>query len=108
MDNVLFRVIRRAMAGNLDRSYKFPIAGWYRLRDHLVRRAIGIFGQHTDVVTDRLHGMILASLLSQRLQFADNSYGKLSRYVGAWLHESPLIVQKSAPQKHPASEVVAA
>jgi pyruvyl transferase EpsO len=107
-DNLLFRVIRRAMAGNMDPSYKLPMAGWYRLRDYLVRRAINIFGQHTDVVTDRLHGMILASLLSQRLQFADNSYGKLSRYVGAWLHESPLISQKSAPAKKQVPEAVAA
>ncbi|MFZ4289267.1 polysaccharide pyruvyl transferase family protein [Variovorax sp. HJSM1_2] len=91
VDKLVFRFVRKAMVANVDRSYSVPLLVWYKLRDRLAKRAIGIFGSHDRVITDRLHGMILSTLLARPVQFSDNSYGKLSRYVGVWLKDSPLV-----------------
>ncbi|MFM9916817.1 MAG: polysaccharide pyruvyl transferase family protein [Rhizobacter sp.] len=95
-DQFAFRAIRKAMAVNLDGSYRVPVAAWYRLRDRLVRRAVRLFSAHGQIVTDRLHGMILSALLARPVQYADNSYGKLSRYASAWLDPSPMIKRLGA------------
>jgi pyruvyl transferase EpsO len=91
LDTLQFRVLRKSMHANLDRSRRMPAWLWYRLRDRVVRRAQSLFSRHEVIITDRLHGLILASLLSKRILFQDNTYGKLSRYVDAWLADSPLI-----------------
>ncbi len=40
------------------------------------------------VVTDRLHGHILASLLGKPHVVVDNSYGKIGRFIAAWGQDS--------------------
>ncbi|MGE3874319.1 MAG: polysaccharide pyruvyl transferase family protein [Parvibaculaceae bacterium] len=62
---------------------------WYR--DNLIRRSIAFVAGYGQVVTDRLHGMILGSLLDMPVTFEDNSYGKLSRYYSEWLSASDRI-----------------
>jgi Exopolysaccharide biosynthesis protein len=42
------------------------------------------------VVTDRLHGHILACLMDKKHVVIDNSYGKNSTYMNQWTIESPL------------------
>jgi pyruvyl transferase EpsO len=90
-DTLQFRALRKSMHVNLDRSFRMPAWYWYKLRDRIVKRAQSLFSSHEVIITDRLHGLILASLLSKRTLFQDNTYGKLSRYVEAWLSDSPLI-----------------
>lgn len=51
----------------------------------LIRKAVRLFSEHPRIVTDRLHAVLLASLLQREVRYTDNSYGKLSRYMGCWL-----------------------
>jgi pyruvyl transferase EpsO len=48
------------------------------------RRAIRLLSQGQVLVTDRLHGYILGSLLGMPTVVLDNGYGKLRRYVSSW------------------------
>jgi pyruvyl transferase EpsO len=51
----------------------------------MIRRAVDLLAAHPMLVTDRLHGIILAALLGRPVRYLDNSYGKLSGYVESWL-----------------------
>lgn len=70
---------------------------WRSLRDIQIRRAVRHFNDYEAVYTDRLHAMILSSLLEKRVFVADNSYGKLSRYYRDWLADSDKIEFVSGP-----------
>ncbi len=48
--------------------------------------------QAEKVVTDRLHGMIISSLLGLKVFAFDNSYGKLSAYYETWRKWLPSVV----------------
>lgn len=87
---------RRALRG----MHKYGL-GWYGNRllvglwaDHsrrLINRAIELFAAHEHIVTDRLHGHILACLMDKPNTVLDNSYGKNSTYVNAWTGASGLV-----------------
>jgi pyruvyl transferase EpsO len=62
---------------------------WKIYRDDLVNRAVKSFQPYETIDTDRLHGMILGSLMGKQVVFGDGNYGKLHRYAKAWLSESP-------------------
>lgn len=81
-----YRAIEAYAYGLHDRidAYRF----WYSIRDRVVQRAIDLFAQRSEIHTDRLHGLILASLQGTAVRFYDNSYGKLSRYYESWLKGS--------------------
>jgi pyruvyl transferase EpsO len=51
------------------------------------------------VVTDRLHGHILALLLGIPHVVLDNSYGKLHHFIRTWTHASPLVRMAAAPDE---------
>lgn len=51
-------------------------------------RGIGILGAGRVVVTDRLHGHILALLLGLPQVVVDNNYGKISGFMDAWTGET--------------------
>lgn len=57
----------------------------------LIRKAVRLFSPHHEIHTDRLHATLLGCLLERRVSYIDNSYGKLSRYVDAWLPDVPTI-----------------
>lgn len=83
-----FRLLQMAARRHL------PVAAvWGPFAGLLVRRAERLLGRHDQVVTDRLHGVILSALLSRRVTALDNSYGKVSAYVDLWLDRSPLIAK---------------
>lgn len=65
---------------------------WIAYSGRLVADAAQLFARHQTVVTDRLHGHILACLLDRKSIVLDNSYGKNSRYVQAWTQPSELVV----------------
>ena len=65
---------------------------WIAYSGRLVADAAQLFARHRTIVTDRLHGHILACLLNRKSIVLDNSYGKNSRYVQAWTHASELVV----------------
>ena len=64
---------------------------WYWHRDYLIRSAVDLFNAHDDIITDRMHAMLLGLLLDRPVAARDNTYGKLSRYYDAWLADNPLV-----------------
>lgn len=64
---------------------------WDRLATRWIDRSVERLGRAERLDTDRLHGMILAALLETPVRFADNSYGKLSRYAASWLAGDPMV-----------------
>lgn len=64
---------------------------WYALSDELVFRSKNYFSSHTLVYTDRLHGLILSTLLGKQIYLKDNSYGKNTNYYKAWLKDYPYL-----------------
>lgn len=66
-------------------------AQWTAFSGRLIGDAVRLFSAHDRIVTDRLHGHILACLMNKPSIVLDNSYGKNSRYVGAWTADSALV-----------------
>lgn len=64
---------------------------WRNYSAVLIRDAVRLFAQHRQIVTNRLHGHILACLMDKPNIVLDNNYGKNSRYIQAWTHSSPLL-----------------
>ena len=58
---------------------------WYSTRDQMVADAVRYFSRHDRIYTNRLHAMLLGLILGRNVVAFDNSYGKLSRYINAWL-----------------------
>lgn len=50
-----------------------------------VKRGVEILSSGQNVITDRLHGHILAAMLGIKHYLVDNSYGKLSAYHQSWM-----------------------
>ena len=80
----------------LERSQKIGLDWlvmrlWLIYKNRLIAKAEQFFLKHDFVITDRLHGHILASLLNTKNCVLDNSYGKNSGYVNAWTKPSPLV-----------------
>lgn len=70
-----------------------------------VERGLRLLSRGERIVTDRLHGHILALLLGIPHVVLDNDYGKVGAYIAAWTHGSPLVRQARSPQK--AAEMIA-
>ncbi|HEX4984504.1 MAG TPA: polysaccharide pyruvyl transferase family protein [Burkholderiales bacterium] len=64
---------------------------WIAYAERLTAEAAGLFSAHSHIVTDRLHGHILACLLDLPSTVMDNSYGKNSSYVETWTGASGLV-----------------
>lgn len=89
-------LFRRAMRGmnrlGLGRvGNRLLSAHWTAFSGRLIDDAVRLFSTHDRIVTDRLHGHILACLMNKPSIVLDNSYGKNSRYVGAWTAGSALV-----------------
>lgn len=55
-----------------------------------VRRGLGQLSAGRAIITDRLHGHILSTLLGRPQALLDNSYGKLGRFLDAFSGSTPL------------------
>lgn len=66
-------------------------AVWRRLAARWIARAVARVAGAERLVTDRLHGMILAALVGTPVDYADNSYGKLGRYAARFFADDPLV-----------------
>jgi pyruvyl transferase EpsO len=64
---------------------------WSVVSKRLIGRAIDLLAPHRTIVTDRLHAVILATLLGRRSVALDNCYGKTSSYVSLWMQDLPSI-----------------
>lgn len=87
-----WRMVRKTLHTGVGSFQPIAMSGWYRLRDRLIDKAADRFSTHERVETDRLHGMILSTLVSRPVIYHDNSYGKLGRYAGEWLSDSPAVL----------------
>ena len=83
------RVFFRAGLGVLGNKIFSKL--WPSYANTLINDAIKLFANHEDVVTDRLHGHILACLMSKPHTVLDNSYGKNSGYYKVWTEQSDIV-----------------
>ena len=91
-DTLLLRALRKwQIVDNPLRHRISNYALWRPYRDHLIKRAIDRFRSYEQIDTDRLHGMILAALMSRKVRYGEGTYGKLHRYAHLWLAKSELI-----------------
>lgn len=67
------------------------IAKWVSNSRALCDEAAAHYVCHERIVTDRLHGHILACLVDLPSAISDNSYGKVHAYARQWTSESPLV-----------------
>lgn len=93
-----FRRVLDAMArrrlGRIGNMFISPLWIWYS--NKLVDDAIALFAKHNLIITDRLHGHILAVLMDMPTLVLDNSYGKNSRYASVWTARSRLVTLAAA------------
>ncbi len=62
-----------------------------RLAQTRLKRGIGLLSSGRVVVTDRLHGHIISTLLAIPHVTLDNSYGKLLNFIQAWTSDIPFM-----------------
>lgn len=70
-----------------------------RLAHARMARGTALLSSARVIVTDRLHGHIMALLLGIPHVVLDNSYGKVHRYVTEWTVGSPLVRLASSPDE---------
>lgn len=70
-----------------NRLNERAISMWSNCISGVVFRSVDFFSNHTIIHTDRLHGLILGSLLGKEIKLFDNSYGKNTSYYNLWLKE---------------------
>ncbi|WP_406869386.1 polysaccharide pyruvyl transferase family protein [Paraburkholderia fungorum] len=64
---------------------------WMPISKYLSKQAVKTFSNHGHVITDRLHGHILACLMDIPNTVIDNSYGKNSTYMKEWTVDSEIV-----------------
>ena len=91
----LFRkVVNRSGKLHMGRiANKILMPVWISYSKYLCNEAAELFAEHQEIVSDRLHGHILAFVMSLPCTVLDNSYKKNSRYVAAWTAKSELVKQ---------------
>ncbi len=62
-------------------------------------RGVSLLSGGRVLVTDRLHGHVLAMLLGIPHVVLDNSYGKLHHFIRSWTHASPLVRMAASPDE---------
>lgn len=72
---------RKLNISNFDRKLFL----WRKSSWKIVMEAAKLFASHKLIVTDRLHGLIFASMLNRSFSIRDNLYNKISNYENAWL-----------------------
>lgn len=93
---VIDAMARRRM-GRLANRIISPL--WVRYSHGLMMDAARMFGCHEQVISDRLHGHILACVMGIRNIVLDNNYGKNSRYAQTWTARSELVTVQVQPIK---------
>ena len=55
------------------------------VRKHLLKTGLSFLSTYSEIVTTRLHTMILAFMLNLPVEYIDNTTGKLSAFYNTWL-----------------------
>lgn len=77
-------------------NFLFPdrtVSIWNRISSNCLFNATNYFLSHDIVYSDRLHGIILSTLLGRKIKLYDNSYGKNTKYYSCWLEDYPFILK---------------
>ncbi len=69
------------------------------LAQQRLARGVSLLSGGRVLVTDRLHGHILATMLGIPHVVLDNSYGKLHHFIRTWTHVSPLVRMATSPDE---------
>lgn len=89
----------------VQRSWLRPVAlrllplAFPALARQRLARGLTLLSQGRVLVTDRLHGHILALQLGIPHVVLDNSYGKLHHFISTWTHASPLVRLAHSPDE---------
>ncbi|HCD1256107.1 TPA: polysaccharide pyruvyl transferase family protein [Citrobacter amalonaticus] len=70
-------------------GFKKSITYWNKISEDMFFKSVNYFMAHDTVYSDRLHGIILATLLGKKIKLYDNSYGKNTGYLKCWLRSYP-------------------
>ncbi|MCD9539150.1 polysaccharide pyruvyl transferase family protein [Photobacterium carnosum] len=92
-DNFLYKKYKRLsyLAPYSANYSKKSITLWSKITHDIVFKSIEYFYIKDCVYTDRLHGLILSSLLGKYVYLYDNTYGKNFSYFDLWLKDNPMI-----------------
>lgn len=84
------------LSGNLKTNWlsKLLITSWLSYSKRLTMKALNLFSEYEEVVSNRLHAHILACLMDKKNTILDNSYGKNSAYISCWTKNSDLVTLK--------------
>ncbi|THD42241.1 MAG: glycosyltransferase [Bradyrhizobium sp.] len=63
--------------------------------------AVRLFSGGEHIVTDRLHGHILALMMGKEHELYDNSYGKIGSFYDTWTRDHPLVAYRSNTKRIP-------
>ncbi|CAN5566555.1 polysaccharide pyruvyl transferase family protein [soil metagenome] len=96
-DHQRWQVEQGARLGGLRRSVLALAQS--RLARARMARGTALLSSARVVITDRLHGHIMALLLGIPHVVLDNSYGKVHRYVKEWTVGSPLVRLAASPDE---------
>lgn len=92
-DDALLRWINRAgKLAPLVPSHGLRLAAFDALSRRKVAAACALLGRGRTVRTDRLHGVILASLMGRTVLASDNATGKVGSYIETWAGLLPRVL----------------
>jgi exopolysaccharide biosynthesis predicted pyruvyltransferase EpsI len=77
------RILREFQGSRSGRAA--ALHNWNSLAGSELRRGLLMLAGGATVATDRLHALLLATMLGRRVIAVENSYGKLGRVVDCWL-----------------------
>jgi pyruvyl transferase EpsO len=94
----LLAIAGAAVRGRLDRNelrrVSFEAAAQAR-----VQRGLRLLARGRTLVTDRLHGHLLAVLLGLPHAVLDNSYGKVGAFIDCWTRNCPQFAAHTEPEQ---------
>lgn len=96
-DRLRDEATRRAWLGPLAR--RLLPRSYSPLAQQRLARGVSLISSGRVLVTDRLHGHILALLLGIPHVVLDNSYGKLHHFIRTWTHRSPFVRTAQSPEE---------
>ncbi len=77
---------RLKISGNWSKKITDTYADKY-FREFLIDLGCKFLGNYPEIITDRLHAMILGVLLHKEVRYIDNNSGKLSNFVETWFND---------------------
>lgn len=75
---------------NIKIPMLYSLINWYAYniyRPYMVRKGFSFIRDYNEIVTTRLHGLIVSVLLEKKVSYVDSISCKLSSYVNTWLKD---------------------